>query len=143
MLGERVRLALMIEMHRAIAESASHVISALERADAEAKVHYPPNAELSTHEREALRGLNLNPFALSAIKKLVRDAAAYPTFHLFTLLDGVGDPPRLNDGETLYEGVWKGLSLVPKEGGSQPMLHDEFYDTYRTFDRSRPDINAG
>ena len=143
MIDERLRLALMIEMHRATAESASRMMSVLERGEADVELHYPPNAELSAHEREALRNLKLNPFAKSAIEKLVREAAAYPTFHLFALVDGVADPPRVLDGDTVYAGVWKGLSLVPREAGSPPMLHDEFYEMYWTFDRSQPDMNDG
>ena len=143
MIPERVRVALMIEIHSAIAVSTSRLMSVLGNVDAEPEVHYPPNAELSIYEREALRSLKLNPFASSAIEKLVRGAMSYPTFHLLSLLDGVADLPQVIDGDSVYDGVWKGLSLVEREAGSQPMLHDEFYQTFWDFDRSQSGTDNG
>ncbi len=62
----------------------------------------------------------------SAIRKLIADGSAYPLFHLFSLLDGVVDPPQLSD------------VLDNERVATEIMLHDGFYESYWAWRRRRP-----
>lgn len=122
MIGAETRRALLIEMHRAIAEAVASVRLAIEQGEADPA--YPPGVELSGAERAALREIAPSADAAAALSKLVADAAARPLFNLFALIDGVADP----DFRTIEP--WLGLSLTEREDGDTAMWHDEFFETY-------------
>lgn len=88
MIDEAKRDALFYEIHKAIEESAESVVSPLQ----DLTLAYPPGAELSKEEKDALSDLRFSQQAKSGLKKIVADACAYPLFHFFSLLDGVTDP---------------------------------------------------
>jgi hypothetical protein len=113
--------ALFREVHRAIRESADVTVRHLR--DKTPELNYPPNAALTTEERDALTALTLSPAASSALRKLIADAAAYPLFHLFSLIDGVADPVNAPAG-------WRGVHLGQGVNEPDPMLHDELYESY-------------
>jgi hypothetical protein len=79
---------------------------------------------LEGEPRSCILGL-YNQTVLSALKKIIVDAASYPVFHLFELMDGVTDPQN-------YSEYWAGFKLVARsdEDTSEFDLHDEFYATY-------------
>lgn len=112
------------EMHRAIRETADVTVRQLR--DKTPQLNYPPNAMLSTDEREALAALTLSPAACSALTKLITDAASYPLFHLFSLIDGVTDPV---DAPSNWHDVHLGEGMREPD----PMLHEELYESYRSF----------
>lgn len=110
------------ELHRAIHESAESVLN----FDS-STVSYPPGVEFSDEEKEALSKLELSAATKSALRKLLIDACSYPSFHLFSLLDGVTEPVDF-DGE-----AWLGGKLVQSSDEEEEdtcMLHEEFYNTY-------------
>jgi hypothetical protein len=132
MVGKATRTALLVEIHRSIEESAASAVQRIGDPEVTPQVNYPPNGELTAAEREALHTLRLTDAARSGLLKLVKDAAAYPFFHFFSLLDGVADPPETFDDERVYEKVWQGLSLVPKTEDEE-MLHDDFFESYWSY----------
>ncbi len=69
-----------------------------------------------------LRERTLDPILISAIRKIVADAAAYPLFHLFALFDGVADPSGLKE--------WFGVDLCSPSEEDRDLLHDHFFETY-------------
>ena len=85
-----LRPTLLQELHRAIDDATRGAMGAMEHREAE--LTYPPGVELTDAERRALGELKLSPDLRSALEKVIRDAAGYPLFHLFTLLDAVTDP---------------------------------------------------
>ena len=79
-------------------------------------------------EASALAQLAASDAAMTGLRKLLREAAFAPLFHLFCLLDGVADP-RGWDG-----GVWLGADLVsPQADEHRELLHDAFMESYRDF----------
>ena len=119
-----IRAALLSEMHRAIEDATSHAMQVLVGRDQ--ALTYPPGVDLSRPERSAIDALAISPTARSALQKILRDAAAAPLFHLFTLLDGVADPRD-------WPGTWYGAAITTLrgEGRAESMWHDDFYDSYR------------
>jgi hypothetical protein len=113
--------ALFREVHRAIRETADVTVRQLR--DKTPELNYPPNAAFTADEREALAELTLSPAACSALTKLIADAASYPLFHLFSLIDGVVDPADAPAG-------WDGVHLGEGMNEPDPMLHDELYESY-------------
>ncbi len=132
MISNATRTALLVEIHRSIAESAALALREVGDPNSVPRVTYPPNGELTPAECEALQALRLTDAARSGLLKLVQDAAAYPFFHFFSLVDGVTDPPEMVNGERVFEKVWLGLSLVPKSEDEE-MLHDKFYGSYWSY----------
>jgi hypothetical protein len=130
MIDAKVLKSLLVEVHHAIAESATTTVDALGDPSARQSVTYPPNEEFTLAEVEALKGLRLSDAARTGLRKVIADAAAYPFFHFFSLLDGVVDPPLILNGEQMFDGVWTGVAIRPKSGEHEEMLHDAFYDTY-------------
>jgi hypothetical protein len=130
MMGRVTLNALLAEIHRSIEESAAAALQSIGDHNTAPRVSYPPNAELTPAESEALQGLRLSVAARSGLLKLVKDATAYPFFHFFSLLDGVVDPPQVFNGERVFGEAWYGLSLAPKGEQHEEMLHDEFYESY-------------
>ena len=88
MIDPKMIKALFYETHKAIKESSADVVNNL----AEVEVAYPPGSELTVSEIAALKTLELSPDAKSGLQKLISDACSYPSFHLFSLMDGVADP---------------------------------------------------
>ena len=121
MVKKKIINALFQELHKAIKESANNTINNLTNPD----LSYPPGIELTESEKNELKNLNLSQDAKSALEKLMTDACSYPCFHLFSLLDGVTDP----EAEDIDE--WNGLSFC-KRKDDEEMLHDEFYESYKT-----------
>ena len=138
MIDRAILTALLTEIHSSIEESATAALQSVGDQNATPRVLYPPNAELTVAEREALQALRLSDAARSGLLKLVKDAAAYPFFHFFSLMDGVADPPQVQNGERVYEKVWYGVSLVPKVEEHAEMLHDEFYESYWAYKPYKP-----
>jgi len=120
MINEAERNALLVEIHEAIEESALSVATKMQKVE----LSYPPGVELTPEESAALSSLQLSDEARSGLNKLIADACAYPLFHLFCLMDGVADI------EEAGPDTWGGLSFVHKSGADEPMLHDEFYESY-------------
>jgi hypothetical protein len=95
---------------------------------------YPPTAEgrFTDDELAALANLRLSPDARSALRKLVRDAASQPLFHLFALLDAVGDP------ELCPQDEWLPVTLsVRADDSHQEMMHDEFFESFHRYQELR------
>jgi hypothetical protein len=132
MVIEDFRAALLQETHRAVDDATQGVMRTL--IDGKSDLTYPPGIELTDGESEAVGALRLSPDARSALEKIVRDAASYPLFHLFTLIDAIGDPRD-------WTGPWLGAKLSPRLAGDVDtrgaMWHDDFYDSYRTYHDSR------
>ena len=117
--------ALLLECHRAVQESAQAALSMISQPENENSLTYPPGELLNGKEIAALRKLSDDPILQSALRKIMKDVAAYPLFHLFTLLDGVGDPQGTTD--------WSGARLFRSGDEQSPMLHDEFFNSYRAW----------
>ena len=132
MLTQQDKIALFIEIHRAIEDAAGRTAAAL-RAGA-VDLAYPPNAGLSLAEQLALQSLTVSHDLESALRKVLADAASSPMFQLFALLDGVGAPEE-------YDDEWLGLVLSKPRGDEEQgeMLHDEFFGTYWDWRERRPD----
>jgi hypothetical protein len=137
MISKATRTALLVEIHRSIEDSAASAMQSVGASDATPQVTYPPNGELTAAESEALRALRLSDAARSGLLKLMKDAAAYPFFHFFSLLDGVADPPEAVNGERVFEDIWHGLTWVTKTEDEE-MLHDAFYESYWAFKQHKP-----
>src|SRR5438309_900220 len=119
---ERTTLDVLFrEVHRAIRETAAVTVRQLR--DKTPELAYPPNGILTPDERHALAALMLSPAACSALTKLIADAASYPLFHLFSLIDGVVDPMDAPAG-------WRGVHLGQGMSEPDPMLHDMLYESY-------------
>lgn len=111
-------------MHKAIDESSTHTVDNINSCD----LTYPPGTELSDEESKALANLELSEHAKSGLKKLIKDACAYPPFHLFSLLDGVADL----ESEELDD--WYGLPFTEKNVDDDEMLDDEFYESFCNYE---------
>jgi hypothetical protein len=125
MIDDAARRALFIDIHRDIHDVATKTASCI--PDAVDKLIYPPNAEFTRAELSALRKLQLAAAARSALAKLVAAACSTVMFQFFTLLDGVADP------STGDFDPWLGASLAPKPEEDEPMLHDEFHESYWSY----------
>ena len=112
--------AMFRELHRAIRETADVTVRRLR--DKAPELNYPPNASFTADEGAALAALSLSPAACSALTKVIADAASYPLFHLFSLIDGVTDPANAP--------AWRGVHLGQGMREPEPMLHDELYESY-------------
>jgi hypothetical protein len=112
------------DIHQSISEASAGVSKAFGQSAATDPVWYPPGVALTLAEQQALASLRLEPAAKSAIAKLVQSACAVPLFHLFALLDGVGDPANFSGD------VWLGGDIVPAGEDDREMLHDEFVGSY-------------
>lgn len=117
------RRILLLEMHRAIEESATAVARHL--MEFKSEISYPPNGGLLPDELAAIESLPRSPTLESALRKLIAEAAAYPVFHILSLADGVIDPLELDES---------GIQRSNCE-----MLHDEFYESYWAWRKRRPD----
>lgn len=124
MFDEINRHAMFHEMHRAIEESATDVAQKLTHGQAE--TCYPPNGGFSTEELAALKSIPRSGAMESALRKVIADAAAYPVFHLFCLIDGVCDTPQIED---IQECDQTAVDIL---------LHDGLYDSYWAWRRRRP-----
>ncbi len=110
MIDQKIQKALFIEIHQAIENATSTVINDLEGSGDSLEVTYPPGyAPLTPEEKIAIQNLKLSEEALSGLKKLILDAASYPLFHLFALMDGV------TDLETGDFNRWYGISFCQKK----------------------------
>ena len=121
--------ALLLECHRAVQESAQAALSMISQPENENSLTYPPGELLNGKEIAALRKLSDDPILQSALRKIMKDVAAYPLFHLFALLDGVGDPQGTID--------WSGARLFRSGDEQSPMLHDEFFGSFRAWEENR------
>jgi hypothetical protein len=119
------RQALFHEIHRSIEEAATATVERISAG--EFTLTYPPNHGFSSDELAALELIPITPAMTSALRKLFANAAAYPVFHLFSLADGVADPPVLSD-------VQKSDHIA-----AELMLHDGFYESYWAWRCRRPD----
>lgn len=129
-----IRAALLGEMHRAIDAAAQDGLRSLENGGSD--LSYLPGVELSASEKRALGALTHSSDLRSALKKVLRDAAARPLFQLFTLVDGVADPQN-------WSGTWLGASITVAEPDedSVTMWHDDFFESYWLYDKDRvPDV---
>ena len=121
--------ALFAEMHAAIEESAEVAINVL-GTNGKPSPDYPPGIELSQDEISALSKLELSDRAKAALKKIIKDACAYPCFHLCSLIDGVTEPNIIEIED------WDGASLSSDET-DELMLHDTFYESYWDYEERR------
>ena len=129
MIDKATRNALFLDVHNAITESAESVVE-LDAAD----LAYPPGVELTADEAHALSLIQLTEPAKSGLRKLVANACSNPIFQFFSLLDGVADP------SVDLQDVWLGATLeVNTSDEDEPMLHDEFFESYWQTDQ----LNAG
>jgi hypothetical protein len=128
---ERLRRALLLEMHRKIDQAAAAGLSMLENRGPTPV--YPPSVELTQDEIVALTGLRLSATARSAFEKIFRDVAAAPLFDLLALMDGVVDPEAAESDEP-----WLGVTVVEGRGDDDAMWHDELFETYWDHDAAQP-----
>ena len=132
-----VRGALLVELHRIIAESAESAASMvgvrMTSGESVGKgiaddLAYPPRdgtgPVLTRAERLALGQLDLSQDARSGFRKIVADACASTVFQLFALVDGVADP------EMTQMDDWLGADIVAAPDEDREMLHDGFYESY-------------
>jgi hypothetical protein len=126
---DELKKALFCEMHAAIEESAEVAINSLGKKG-EPSPDYPPEIELNQDEVKALADLELSSNAKTALKKIIKDACAYPCFHLCSLLDGVTEPNIISVDD------WVGGSLSQGED-DELMLHDSFYESYWEYEEKR------
>lgn len=133
---DAIQAALLREAHRSIAEAADFGVARVAGGkDALVVLDYPPadaaqtdDYVLAPAEASALAQLATSDAAMTGLRKLLREAAFAPLFHMFCLLDGVADP-RDWDGD-----VWLGADLVSPQGDEhRDMLHDAFMESYRDF----------
>src|SRR5262249_29508363 len=127
--------AILVDMHRAIEAAATEVSRAVTDGSS-LELTYPPNAGFTSAERSALAELNASGALVSALRKVVANAAAAPLFRLFATLQGVADPPDLNE-------PWLGATLTQasdeaSNATSESMLHDELFETYWRWRAQRP-----
>jgi hypothetical protein len=133
MRAKKQRDALFLEIHKLIEQAAVDAVEGL--ATSNSRLTYPPNGGLTEEEQTEVARLDLNPILKIALRKIIADAASVPIFHLFCLIDGVADPEG-------YDGLWLGYRLVlPSKGEPAPSsrLHDEFFETYWKWRRTRQD----
>ncbi len=126
MINNKIKKALMLELHKAINEASKSAIKSATKKD----LTYPPGINFTAKEVSALKNLNLSDDAKSALSKVITDACSYPLFHLFCLLDGVADPEY---GSNIQD--WHGLTLSNKDENDNEMLHDKFYETFYDFNK--------
>ncbi len=132
-LDAKTREVLFVEIHGKIWDAAYDAIAAIRSPDfAKGSLNYPPKPDglLSDEEVRALRKLATNEVTCFAIKKLIADACAAAFFHVFALMDAVGDP-QLSDVEE-----WLGIDMTPANPDtpeSELPLHDELFDSYWRF----------
>lgn len=124
MIDINTKNALFYEMHKAMEESSMDAVDTLGRL-ASSDLNYPPGVELTASELAALKGLTLSVDARSALKKVIKDACAYPLFNLFCLLDSVSDPEDIDP--------WRGLSLCEKQDEDDEFMHDEFGGSFHAY----------
>jgi len=156
MTNKRLTRTLLLEAHSAIATESRRAVSqigvslrrrpasiaktefgranpelaaAIEKSISGMTLTYPPEAQpLTSAEETALMKLKLTPLERSAVRKVIADAGAAMIFHLFCLMDAVGDPTVVPSRR------WFGASFTVRREG--PMLHDEFGDLYWEFKRA-------
>jgi hypothetical protein len=120
-IGERERLALMLEVHRAIEESAASAAASL-AAGKSGELAYPPNGGVGPEEAGALSRIIGTPELESAFRKVIADASANALFHLLCVVDGVATP----EVDPL---PWSCYTIA-EAGADAPMLHDELFESY-------------
>src|SRR5262245_10324896 len=124
MLSDEARQALLIEIHKSIDTVAQQAASTVGKDGSTPDLAYPPGAQLSEPELDALRMVNVTPSTRSALQKVIADACSAAFFRMFSVMDGVGDP------DTWSGRHWPGISLAPKPEHDEPMLHDDFFESY-------------
>ena len=135
MISAELKRSLLVGMHQAIAEAADTALAMIENSGIEPI--YPPGVELSDREISSVANLRLSEDTRSALRKIVRDAAGRPVFHLLALVDGVADPDHWMQSDP-----WLGLDISPRKQGARDsqMWHDDFFETYWDFEsRSQRD----
>ncbi len=115
--------ALLLDSHRSIEEAASYAIEEIKKG--QITIMYPSHVRLTSEEQKALLKHKNDQTLLMALKKIIVDAASYPVFHLFELMDGVTDPQN-------YDEYWSGAKFISRseEDEEDFDLHDEFFATY-------------
>ena len=126
MLREEARRAFLREVHRAIAEASELCIEGIASSGESTEIVYPPGQTLSKDDRSALAQINSFADVSPALGKLMAHACATAFFHVFSVMDGVVDPKDWSDD------VWLGVGLADRSEHGEPMLHDEFLDSYRS-----------
>lgn len=126
------KLATLVGLHQAIEDAADWVLAILDGSKAP-DLSYPPGAELSAAERDALAALSIpgQGAGRDALRKVLLDALSSPPFEFFTLVDAVGDPPLRRDSSS-----WRGLSISSRDKGApaeETMWHDDFYGSYQDY----------
>ena len=129
MIDEATQRALFIDLHRDIHDVSAKTVARIPNAINE--VIYPPDGQLTLSEKNALRELQLSDAARSGLQKLIAEASSTVVFNLFALIDGVADP------STGKFDPWLGISLAPKSEEDEPMLHDEFYESYWSYNQMK------
>jgi hypothetical protein len=135
------RDALLVEIHRAIEVAAKDTAGELTRG--EWTPIYPPDGWLSEEEHAALNRLR-DPELLRVLAKAIADASSRAFFRAFAVIDAVGDPDRWA-GDTWMPIRLAELDYHEDEEGNAvddvddyaEMLHDLFFDTYASFEKSR------
>lgn len=96
---------------------------------------YPPDGEISAVDADALESLQLTPAQANVAERVIAEACHNTLFNFFCLLDSVADP-EVSDIEN-----WQGARMTsPRE--EEPMLHDEFGDTFHDYRELTKGSNA-
>lgn len=134
MLDDKTRETFFVEIHSEIWDSSARAIDLIRNTKTkENSLVYPPRPDgfMTPQEVLALRRIAESDVACSAVKKLVADACAGAFFHMFALMDAVGDPQLAEVEE------WFGIDMTrvdPDTAESRGlMLHDELFDSYWRF----------
>jgi hypothetical protein len=139
MMSDKQRNALLIELHKAIEESATRTADALRPGQIGDLFHpsfggsalgYPPNSGVTDAEREAVDGIAASPEAVSALRKIVANAIADAFHEFFALIDAVADPAD-------YDDFWPPIEL--REAEDSEDLHVLWLEGYWLWRERRPD----
>jgi hypothetical protein len=137
-LNEEQQLAMLIEAHRQVEESADWAAKLICGDSELEELVYPPNGSLTEDEIRQLDPLRSHPEAVAATRKVVADAIDRALFRFFGLIDAVGNPQD-------YSGDWFPITLHMPRDDSEEEPEDldpyqiRFSDSYWDWRAIRPD----
>jgi len=132
-LSESNRNIFLVELHKAIEDVAEAGSKNILQQDFDSLAVYPPNGGFTDEEKVALRSVASVPNVESALRKVLANAGASVIFDMLNWIDGTGDPESED---------WTGVKLVDADTDEDPpyaMLHDDFYDKYWDWRKTRGD----
>ena len=123
------REALMLALHEQIEGGAAEYAAAIHDGPTPA-LTYPPNCGFSKAEAQALRRMEGDAAAESALRKVLAQAASDTVYYLLSMIDGTID---------LSGDVECGCFVIVEGENPDDFLHSEFLATYWGWRDRRPD----